>query len=120
MSVVAAALLLSALPGEAAYRRGAWIGSLQLCTATVRRVVAATNRYSGEPTITVALTPAGARRLADLTARSIGKPLPIRIDGRVVSQPTVVEAVRGGMVEINGPLPPERHRLAAIVRQRCG
>ena len=55
---------------------------------------------------------------AELTAANLGKPLPIRVDGRVVSAPLVNEPITGGEVQIAGVDQAEAERIAAAL-QTC-
>jgi preprotein translocase subunit SecD len=57
---------------------------------------------NGTPVINMVLTAQGARRLADITRRNVGKDLALRIDGKVLSSPRVMEPVLGGQLMISG------------------
>lgn len=65
---------------------------------------ATTSDAYGHPAVEVQLTPAGARRFGDLTARIAGHKLAIVADGVVVSAPVIQDAIRGGKAQITlGP-----------------
>jgi len=55
-----------------------------------------------ENVVSLQFTDEGAKKFAEVTAASIGKPLYIVYDGQVVSAPNVNEAINGGSAEING------------------
>lgn len=54
------------------------------------------------PQVAIEFTPQGAKKFADITKRNIGKPLPIFLDGQVVSAPTVQQEILGGSAVITG------------------
>ncbi len=56
----------------------------------------------GSPQIALRFDDEGAKLFADITARNIGKPVAILIDGEVVSQPTVQSEIRDGQAVITG------------------
>ena len=56
----------------------------------------------GSPQISLQFDDEGAKLFADITARNIGKPVAILIDGEVVSQPTVQAEIRDGQAVITG------------------
>lgn len=57
---------------------------------------------SGEPVVTIEFTTEGSQKFAVITARNIGNPLPIFLDGFPVSIPTVNQAIEGGQAVISG------------------
>lgn len=56
----------------------------------------------GSPQISLQFDDEGTKLFADITARNIGKPVAILIDGEVVSQPTVQAEIRDGQAVITG------------------
>ena len=54
------------------------------------------------PIVNIEFTPEGTRKFHDVTARSVGKPLAILLDGKVISAPQVNEAISGGRAQISG------------------
>jgi SecD/SecF fusion protein len=56
----------------------------------------------GMPAVGFSLTPDGARRFGDVTARNIGKPLAIVLDDQVQSAPVIEGAITGGEGIIRG------------------
>jgi preprotein translocase subunit SecD len=57
---------------------------------------------TGMPNIFVTLTPAAAKRLADLSRANVGKAVPIAVGGTVLMNPIIREAITGGTIEIAG------------------
>jgi preprotein translocase subunit SecD len=60
------------------------------------------DQRTGEPIVTYVLTDASKRAFADLTARHVGKPMEMRIDGRIVSKAVIREPILGGSGQISG------------------
>ncbi len=60
------------------------------------------DNQTGKPSISIQFTPDGAKKFADITARNVGKPLPIILDNQVISSPTVQEQITGGQAQITG------------------
>lgn len=106
-----------AKPGPAA-EKGIWIGNLDLCRSGPVEAMVSTDVYSGSPVISIVLPAKLRGALAELTAANIGKPLPIRVDGRVVSEPHVNEPISGGELQISGVDQAEADRIAAAL-QSC-
>lgn len=69
----------------------------------------------GEKAIGVKLDKSGTRKLADATAKGLGRRLAIVLDGQVISAPTVREPIEGGSLEISG-FPGGADDLAADLR----
>ena len=70
------------------------------------------------PIVNIVLPAPLREAMAELTAANLGKPLPIRVDGRVVSAPLVNEPITGGQVQIAGVDQAEAERIAAAL-QTC-
>jgi preprotein translocase subunit SecD len=68
------------------------------------------DKRSGVPIVLFRLTEPSSLRFADLTARNVGKPLAIRVDGRVLSKPVVRQPILGGSGQISGGLSVEEAR----------
>lgn len=56
----------------------------------------------GEPVVSLQFNSEGADMFANITERSVGKPLAIFVDGELISQPTVNEKISGGRAQISG------------------
>ena len=62
----------------------------------------------------------GGKKFADLTARNIGKPIAIVLDGEVLTNPVVQEAITGGRAQISGSRTMEEaEHLAILLRSGC-
>lgn len=100
--------------------KGIWIGSLALCDAGPVKAEARTDANDGLPVVNIALSATLRDALAELTAANIGKPLPIRVDGKVVSAPNVNEPIRGGELQISGLDQAEADRIVALLQVCAG
>lgn len=112
------ALLAAQQPAkdEALTEKGIWIGSLALCAAGPVKAESRIDANDGIPVVNIALSAALRDALAELTAANIGKPLPIRVDGKVVSAPNVNEPIRGGELQISGLDQSEADRIVALLQ----
>lgn len=98
--------------------KGIWIGNLDLCRSGPVKAIASFDAYGSLPIVSIVLPATLSGALAELTAANIGKPLAIRVDGRVVSEPHVHEAIVGGELQISGIDQAEAERVAATL-QTC-
>ncbi len=108
-------------PGTAATggpQRGIRIGDLDLCRAGPVKAEAGADPASGLPIVNIKLSATLRDALAELTRANIGKPLPIRVDGRIVSEPHVNEPILNGELQISGIDRTEADRIAAAL-QSC-
>ncbi len=69
--------------------------------ADLKSAYPGSDQYS-RPIVNIEFTPEGTRKFHDVTARSVGKPLAILLDGKVISAPQVNEAISGGRAQISG------------------
>lgn len=60
-------------------------------------------------------TDEGGAKFADLTARNIGRPISILLDGEVLTSPVVQEAITGGKAQISGSRTMEEAEHLAIL-----
>ncbi len=60
------------------------------------------DQRTGEPIVTFVMSDASKRAFAELTARSVGKPMEFRVDGRAVMTPVIREPILGGSGQISG------------------
>ncbi len=59
----------------------------------------------------------GAKKFADITAKYLGKPIPIVLDGKVISAPVVQSVITGGRAVITGKFTlDEAKKLAALLQ----
>ncbi|MFT5171315.1 MAG: preprotein translocase subunit SecD, partial [Candidatus Marinamargulisbacteria bacterium] len=60
-----------------------------------------TNNFN-QPTVSIEFKTEGAKVFRNVTGRSVGKPLAIILDGRIISAPNISEAISGGRAQISG------------------
>ena len=70
---------------------------------------------AGRNVVLLSLNPEGTQRFADATARLIGRPIHIVLDGEVVQSPIVQDHIPGGNAEISGYGSLKEAREVAIV-----
>jgi len=56
----------------------------------------------GNPVVDIEFNPEGAKVFADVTSRSVGRPIAIILDGRIISAPNVREPIPSGRAQISG------------------
>ncbi|MDR1997592.1 MAG: protein translocase subunit SecD [Candidatus Margulisbacteria bacterium] len=89
-----------------------------LTGADLKTVVPGTDEY-GRPVVSLEFTSEGARKFYTATLRSVGRPLAILLDGRIISAPNVNEAISGGRAQISGTFTvQEMHDL--VVQLKAG
>lgn len=70
-----------------------------------------------ENVVSLTLNPSGTKKFADATSRHIGETIAIIYDGKVVSAPTVQQALTDGKAQISGNFTPESaNALASTIR----
>jgi preprotein translocase subunit SecD len=69
---------------------------------------------TGKPTISLQFTKEGGDKFAKITAKNIGKPLPIILDEQIVSAPTVQQEITGGTAQISGSFTIDEAKQLAI------
>ena len=57
---------------------------------------------TGEPVVVFRFDSVGAKRFGDVTAKNVGRPFAIVLDGKVISAPVIREAILGGSGQISG------------------
>ena len=62
----------------------------------------AVDSYSEEPVVMITFSKYAAKRFANLTAMTVGKAMPIFLNGTLLSCPIVNEPIFGGQVQIGG------------------
>lgn len=77
-----------------------------------------TDEY-GRPVVSIEFKPEGSKKFYEVTARSVGKPLAILLDGKIISAPNVNEAISGGRAQISGSFSvAEMHDL--VIKLKAG
>jgi len=71
----------------------------------------------GQPMVRVEMNPEGAKIFADFTSKNVGKQVFIVLDGKVISNPVIQEAITEGVGVITGKFTlDEAQRLAILLR----
>ncbi|MEK9200979.1 MAG: protein translocase subunit SecD [Patescibacteria group bacterium] len=60
------------------------------------------DQVSGSPSVSIEFTPEGTKKFAAITAKNVGKPLPILLDGQVITAPTVQAVITDSQAVISG------------------
>lgn len=115
------ALILLTLPAGASARgaggRGLWVGPIHVCRDAAQ-VITGTDRR-GEATATITLRPELRARLERETGRRVGRPMPVRLNGRTISAPTVMEPLTAGVVMLYGPTQRDAEAIRAAAGRAC-
>jgi preprotein translocase subunit SecD len=90
-------LLLAGAPA-ASPRPGLWIGPIRACASTVAEAAVGREEHSGLPNLTIRFREGWADVLRRVTAARVGRPMAIRLDGRILSEPVVREPIAGGTI----------------------
>jgi preprotein translocase subunit SecD len=72
------------------------------------------DNQTGKPTISLQFTKDGGTKFAEITGRSVGKPLPIVLDNQLLSAPTVQQQITGGSAQITGTFTVDDAKQLAI------
>jgi preprotein translocase subunit SecD len=70
----------------------------------VQRAEAAFGTETSEPVVVITMSPRSGRMFHELTLNNVGRRLVLRIDGQIVSEPIIREAIKGGVVQISGSM----------------
>ncbi len=70
---------------------------------------------NGKAVVGLEFTPQGSSKFADITTKSIGKPLAIFLDNQIISAPTVQNAITNGSAVITGNFTVESAKQLAIL-----
>lgn len=72
------------------------------------------SQVDGSPGVGIEFTPEGAEKFEKLTEETVGKNLPILLDGQVISAPVVEEKIAGGKAQISGNFTLEGAKTLAV------
>jgi preprotein translocase subunit SecD len=72
------------------------------------------DQQNSKPVVALHFTEEGAKKFEELTARNIGKPLPIILDNTVISAPVVQDKISGGSAVITGTFTTEEAKNLSI------
>lgn len=77
-----------------------------------------TDEY-GRPVVSLEFNAEGAKKFYNTTLRSVGRPLAIILDGKIISAPNVNEAISGGRAQISGSFSVQEMR-DLVLKLRAG
>ncbi|MEW6407472.1 MAG: protein translocase subunit SecD [Patescibacteria group bacterium] len=72
------------------------------------------NQQTNLPIVSLQFNDEGKKLFAEITERNVGKPLAIFLDGQMISQPVVREAIRDGQAVISGNFTMEEAKQLAM------
>lgn len=84
-----------------------------LTGAELKQATVTFNQQDGKPQVSLAFTPAGGKKFADITKKNIGKLLIIALDDQVIEAPRVNQAIFGDAV-ITGNFTPKTAKSLQI------
>ncbi|NBV42983.1 protein translocase subunit SecD, partial [bacterium] len=87
--------------GKVINERPIILKDVALTGADLKMATPGTNQY-GENVVNIEFSSEGASKFKAVTARSVGRPLAIVLDSRVISAPNVNEPIAGGRAQISG------------------
>ena len=73
-----------------------------LTGADLKSATTVFDQNTGNPSVSIEFLEDGSKKFEEITARNIGKPLAIILDGEIVSAPQVNEKIIGGVAQISG------------------
>ncbi|OGM10561.1 protein-export membrane protein SecD [Candidatus Woesebacteria bacterium RBG_16_36_11] len=85
-----------------------------LTGADLKSATVVFDQTTGKPAVSLEFTSEGANKFEDLTGKNVGKPLPILLDGQLVSAPVVQEKISGGNAQITGTFTLDEAKNLAI------
>ena len=85
-----------------------------LTGADLKSATVVFDQTTGKPAVSLEFTSEGANKFEDLTGKNVGKPLPILLDGQLVSAPVVQEKIIGGNAQITGTFTLDEAKNLAI------
>jgi hypothetical protein len=103
-------------PDEA---RGLWIGPIHACRDTAESRLDDSKDQSPFASLIVTLRPQWRAQLQRETERLVGSAMPVRLDGKVISAPIVLEPLTGGVLSLAGASEAETEAIQAAIRQPC-
>ncbi|MEI7497679.1 MAG: protein translocase subunit SecD [Candidatus Falkowbacteria bacterium] len=86
----------------------------ELTGKNLKNAQAQTNPNDGSLEVSLEFDEQGAKYFEEITGRNVGKQVAIFLDGYIISQPTVNEAIKGGKAVINGKFGAQEARDLAM------
>lgn len=102
------------VPGVNGASPSATLVATDLTGADLQSAQVVFDSQTGKPAISLQFTPEGGNKFATLTEKNIQKPLPIILDGEVISAPIVQGKITGGSAQISGTFTVEEAKQLAI------
>lgn len=90
------------------------LGETVLTGAHLKKAQVAYDEY-GQPVISIEFDSKGSKEFAQITQESVGKPIAIVLDGKILSAPIVQEAISGGKAQITGNRSVEEAQKIALL-----
>ncbi len=87
--------------GKVVSERPIILKGIALTGADLKMASPGQNQY-GESIVNIEFTPEGSEKFKAATTRSVGRPLAIILDGKIISAPNVNEPISGGRAQISG------------------
>ena len=113
-----AVLAAAAPPAAAPPRPGLWIGPIRACAGTVAEATVGEDEFR-QPNLTIRFQEGWADVLHRVTAARVGRPMAIRLDGRVLAAPFVREPIAGGIVAVAPIAADEAETIRAAALGPC-
>lgn len=85
-----------------------------LTGADLESASVAFDNQTGKPVISLQFSSDGGAKFAEITARNIGKALPIILDNQIISAPTVQQEITGGQAQISGSFTLDEAKQLAV------
>lgn len=101
-------------PGVAGATPSAELTPTDLTGADLESAEVVFDSQTGKPAISIKFTGEGGTKFAEITGRNIQKPIPIVLDGQIVSAPTVQEKITGGQAQISGSFTVDQAKQLSI------
>ncbi len=119
-TLLLACLAVAAPAQRAAQSRGLWIGPIPACAGTVASVAVGPDEVAEDwLRAVVTFRPAWRAALLRETERRVNRPMPVRLDGRVLMAPIVREPITGGMISLSPVTARQGERIRAAARRAC-
>ncbi|NIJ35768.1 preprotein translocase subunit SecD [Sphingopyxis panaciterrae] len=96
---------------------GIWIGPLAICGSQLVNARLSQDEWSGLPVLIIDLDGPLRAALAELTTNMVGRPLPLRFNGKTVIAPIVNEPITAGSLQISGSTLEELQVLQTTLHQ---
>jgi preprotein translocase subunit SecD len=82
---------------------GVWVGPLKLCQGVVKRVQFGNSAIGNQPILEIELDRTAWPVLAEITGRTVGSELAVRMNGQIIMRPRVNEPLESGQLAFTGP-----------------